>query len=261
MKLDVDTKQRISTGLSFILEFYKVLMGTFLIAFVPQSCDDHVCSITENIQNTDSLHLAGNICNLATFVAVLEFYRAELKRENWCIHYLDIDHDKPTNNLDDEIEAYPEFKTQMKSLNSYYLNTTYIAIFMLMINFALSSVAIGYDYVGTNTLTSLLSFFILVVTKVSSAYSVGKKSVLEEHALSAYLKTAKTYNTIDVDFRKDGIKIEELPDNEDSKTDNLSVSNDVISSDGNSNDESTSVASIEVVVPKNDEQQVVTTKA
>jgi hypothetical protein len=250
MKLDVDTKQRISTGLSFILEFYKVLMGTFLISFVPQSCDDHVCTITENIQNTDTLHLAGNICNLATFVSVLEFYRAELNRENWCINYLDIDHDKPTNNLDDEIEAYPEFKSKMKSLNSYYLITTYVAIFMLMINFALSSVAIGYDYVGTNTLTSLLSFFILVVTKVSSAYSVGKKSVLEEHALSAYLKTAKTYNTIDIDFKKDGIEIEELPENRENETSNQEESREIISHDNNTVDKTLS-DNIEVVVSKN----------
>jgi hypothetical protein len=246
MKVDIDTKQRISTCMNFILEFYKVLMGTFLISFVPQSCDDHVCSITENIQNTEPLHLAGNICNLATFVAVLEFYRAELKRENWCIQYLDIDHEKPTNNLDEEIEGYPEIKTQMKSLNSYYLNTTYVAIFMLMINFAFSSVVIGYDYVGTNTLTSLLSFFILVVTKVTSAYSVGKKSVLEEHALSAYLNTAKTYNTIDVDFRKDSIKIEEISENDD----NQRESNDVITGDNTTNDEDIPVAGIEVVVPK-----------
>lgn len=217
MKLDIDTKQRISTGFSFVLEFYKILMGTFLIAFVPQSCGDHVCSLTENIQNTEPLHLASNITNLAAFISVLVFYHAELKRENWCIKYLDIDHDKPTNNLDTEIELYPEYKIQMKGLNEYYLNTTYVAIFMLILNFALSSVAIGYDYVGTNTLTSLISFFILVVTKVSNAYSVGRKSVIEEHALSAYLKTAKTYNTIDSDFKNDTIEVVEV-DNSDKNT-------------------------------------------
>lgn len=84
---------------------------------------------------------------------------------------------------------------------------------MLLCNFTLSTVIIGYDYAGINTLTSLLSFFILVVTKISNAYTIGKKSVVEEHALSAYLKTAKTYNTIDIDYNKDDIEVIEM-DNE-----------------------------------------------
>lgn len=249
MKLTVDNKQRISTGLNFILEFYKVLMGTFLISFVPQSCGDHVCSITENIYNTEPLHLAGNIMNLLTFICVLEFYRSELTRENWCIKYLDIDHDKPTNNLDDEIELYPEYKDKMKSLNTYYLQVTYAAIGMLMLNFVLSSVAIGYDYVGTNTLTSLISFFILVTTKVSSAYGVGRKSVDEEHALSAYLKTAKTYNTIDADYRKDSIKITEI-------TDEVENGNEENNKSDVDNDNVTDTA-IDVIVDENSNETTV----
>ena len=35
MKLDVDTKQRIMTWTYMMMEIYKVLMGTFLVIFVP----------------------------------------------------------------------------------------------------------------------------------------------------------------------------------------------------------------------------------
>lgn len=212
MKLEIDTKQRIRTGFNFILEFYKILMGTFLIAFVPQKCGEGVCTLRENIQNTEPLHLTGNIVNFATFMTVLVLYKCELQRENWCIEYLDIDHDKPTNNLDGEIEYYPEYKIRMKELNKNYLLSVYVSTSMLLCNFTLSSVVIGYDYAGINTLTSLLSFFILVVTKISNAYTIGKKSVVEEHALSAYLKTAKTYNTIDIDYKKDDIEVIEMDD-------------------------------------------------
>ena len=44
-----------------------------------------------------------------------------MKRENWCIKYLDIDLTKPNNYLDDEIEAYPKYKKQMNLLNKSYL--------------------------------------------------------------------------------------------------------------------------------------------
>ena len=45
MKITTDTKQRVKTVLSMCLEFYKVLMGTFLVVFVPQQCDDKICTM------------------------------------------------------------------------------------------------------------------------------------------------------------------------------------------------------------------------
>ena len=231
MKLNVDNKQRIKTGLSFFLEFYKILMGTFLIAFVPQNCDGNVCSMMENIKNTNGLHFAANISNLTTFFAVLHFYYRELKRENWCITYLDIDVDKPNNYLDDQIEKYPIIKKNMRVLNKKYLQSTQIALALLIFNFVISGVSIGYDYVGTNTATTLVSFFMLVITKLNVAYGVGKKSVHDEHALSSYLKTYKTYNTIDTDFvlDDDKITIEEIKEEETEKTNEVSETSVVIS--------------------------------
>ena len=42
MKLDVDTKERIKVLLIFLLQSYKVSMGSMLVLFVPQLCDDGV---------------------------------------------------------------------------------------------------------------------------------------------------------------------------------------------------------------------------
>ena len=207
MKLDIDTKQRIITGLLFVLEFYKILMGTFLIAFVPQDCGDNVCTVTENIISGDFLKICSNIFNAITFLFVLNFYKTEIQRENWCITYLDIDESKPNDNLDSQIEGYPEIKKKMAKLNRNYLRDTYLALGFLGCNFILSSVSIGYDYIGTNTATSIISFLLLVVMKVAGALNVGKESVRDEHALSAYMKTYKTYNVIDNDYIKnDDIK-------------------------------------------------------
>ena len=214
MKLTVDNKQRVATGLQFILEFYKILMGTFLVAFVPQDCGGQVCTIMDNIHNTDTLHLSANICNTVTFFFVLHFYYKELRRENWCITYLDIDEEKPNNNLDHQIERYPIIKKEMSVLNKDYLRATYVALGSLIVNFILSGISISRDAIGTNSTTSIISFFILVATKLSTAYSVGKKSVYNEHALSAFLKTNKTYNCIDDDYEhkvsSSNVQIEEL---------------------------------------------------
>lgn len=202
MKLTVDNKQRIKTTLLFILEFYKILMGTFLIAFVPQSCGEEVCSISQNIKDGDLLHHIANGFNLLTFLFVVNFYKTEIQRENWCITYLDIDETKPNDYLDEQIERYPEIKQKMLKLNKTYLRDIYLALGFLITNFVLSGVSIGYNYVGTNTVTSIVSFLLLVTMKITSALNVGKESVNDDHALSSYLKTNKTYNVIDKDFIK-----------------------------------------------------------
>ena len=61
MKVTADTQQRIKTVLSMCLEFYKVLMGTFLVVFVPQQCNDQICSMSENFYNGSTLNYVGNI--------------------------------------------------------------------------------------------------------------------------------------------------------------------------------------------------------
>jgi len=210
MKLSIDSKQRITTTLLMFLEFYKILMATFLVLFVPQKCEYEVCTVTENFLKRDPVHFAALISNFITFVSVLNFYIVEIKRENWCIQYLDIDISKPNDYLDNEIEAYPKYKKQMNLLNKRYLKSMYISSTLLVINFGLSGAAVGFDYVGTNTVTTMLSFFLLLSSKLYSAYSTGTESVNKERALSAYMKTAKTYNTIDDDYRIADINTENI---------------------------------------------------
>jgi len=201
MKVDPDTKQRIVTTFSMCLEFYKVLMGTFLVIFVPQQCNDKICSMNENFFNGTTLNSMGNISNFITFTSIGTLYFIELKRENWCIQYLDIDDEKSTNNLDTEIEAYPKYKAEMARLNTHYIRSVYAALFMMFTNFIISGVTVYQSYAGTNSITTFLSFFMLVFMKLYSSWTVGALSIKNERANSAYMKEPKTYNTIDEDYR------------------------------------------------------------
>ena len=209
MKVDVDTKQRIMTAIFMILEFYKIVMGTFLVVFVPQKCDDKICTMTQNFFNTKLLNRAGNASNFVTFSSVLTLYVLEYQRENWCIKYLDIDDEKSTNNLDNEIEAYPKYKIKMNQLNKHYLWSVYVSTFLMIINFVISGFTVYQSYAGTNSITSFVSFFMLVTMKLYSALTVGRLSLKNERANSAYLKEPKTYNTIDADYRIENIQPDE----------------------------------------------------
>ena len=201
MKLDVDSKQRIMTTMYMMLEIYKVLMGTFLVIFVPQQCGNKICGSTENFFNGELINTIGNISNIATFTSIGSLYFIEMKRENWCIKYLDIDDNKSSNNLDTEIEKYPKYKIDMRSLNKTYLNCTYISLFMMVANFIISGFTVYQSYAGPNSITTFISFFMLVSLKLYNSWNVGSLSVKYERANSAYLREPKTYNTIDEDFR------------------------------------------------------------
>ena len=205
MKITTDTKQRIQSLFLFFLEFYKVLMGTYLVVFIPQDCGEHACSLSENIHFNDWKHAALLICNSVAFMVILSFYIIEMKREYWCIEYLDVDHDKPTSNLDDEIEHYPEIKNNMNRLNKHYYNATLASLFVVCANYVVSIIYILPNHYGSSTFTSLASFCILVVMKLYSAWNISYLSIHEEHAYSGYMKTAVTFNVIDENHAMDKV--------------------------------------------------------
>ena len=226
MKVDVDTKQRIMTAIFMILEFYKIVMGTFLVVFVPQKCDDKICTMTQNFFNSKLLNTVGNTSNFVTFTSVLTLYVLEYQRENWCIKYLDIDDEKSTNNLDNEIEAYPKYKLKMNQLNKHYVWSVYVSTFLMIINFVISGFTVYQSYAGTNSITSFISFFMLVTMKLYSALTVGRLSLKNERANSAYLREPKTYNSIDADYRIENIQPpEQKIDNQTEDEEKLDTSN------------------------------------
>ena len=135
MQIGIDTKQRMQSLCLFFLEFYKVLMGTFLIVFIPQSCGEHTCALTENIFFNSLYHNLILLCNSIAFCVILSFYIIEMKREYWCIEYLDVDNNKSNNNLDEEIENYPTIKSQMITLNKHYYNVTIASLIIVIANY------------------------------------------------------------------------------------------------------------------------------
>lgn len=205
MKLDVDSKQRVAALAQAGLEFYKVSMGAFLVVFVPQTCDGKACSISDNVTRGDAERVTALASNAVTFLIVLCLYCVELWRENWCITYLDIDPDRPNSNLDTEIEAYPLIKLEMYRRNSLYMNAFRCASSAMVLNFAVSFVALSVHGTSLATILAMASYLLLVGGKLSTVHDVAKASLREERAFSAYLMTPKTYNTIDVDHRTDAV--------------------------------------------------------
>jgi hypothetical protein len=163
----------------------------------------------ENIYDNDTLHIAALSTNAATFALFLALYYTELKRENWCIRNLDMDDEKPADNLDDEIEAYPDLKVQMKNLNARYAGLQKVCSAIAIGNIGVSMADIGSHWAGAATVTPLLSYTLLVAMKLANVQNISSSSLKDERAYSAFMTGPRTYNTID-----DDVRVVELPDEE-----------------------------------------------
>ena len=91
--LDVDLVQRVKVAGIFLLQIYKVTTGTMLSLFIPQSCEDRICSLQENYENSEIYHQMTFYWNAFSMITFFAFYLVELRREEWAIKYLDIDND------------------------------------------------------------------------------------------------------------------------------------------------------------------------
>merc|ERR1711871_872996 len=95
---DQDFKQKMNVAITLVLEIYRVLMGAFLTLFVPQECDDHICSQSENYNRQDGLSKTGFSLNCITMFSFLVLYYIEVKRENKLITYLEVNRFEPRDN-------------------------------------------------------------------------------------------------------------------------------------------------------------------
>lgn len=207
--MDEDTQQRLKGGFTFMLEFYKICMGTFLTVFVPHQCyettpqgeQSTICTVSYNVYHGDDYHRRVIWFNLVSFVVFVSMYYMEVKRENWCINYLDIDYSKASDNLDDEIEEYPVFKYKMRQLNKNYDILVKACSVTQLFNIAISVADVGRSWAGSASFTPMLSYILLIASKLYTTYMVSTASLKSERAYSAYLTEPKTYNTIDKDHR------------------------------------------------------------
>ena len=208
--LDIDFIQRVKVGGIFCLQIYKILTGTLLTIFVPQSCerfsletnttDNNVCSLTENLNNSDIYHKKTLYWNIFTMTLFIGYYIIELKRENWSIQYLDIDNDKPDNSLKEIIKNEKELDKEMDKLNLYYYYLLCSTIFAYSVNIMLMIKILNDDYHSSSTISCFVSFVLLVLMKLYNSYIVAKESIKNDKMMSAYMSEFVSYNVLDKDY-------------------------------------------------------------
>jgi hypothetical protein len=197
---DQDFNQKMGVASTLLLEIYRVLMGAFLVMFVPQKCGDGSCSLTQNINRTGALSQITLACNALTMLSFLGLYFVEVKRENKLINYLDVNRFTPVDNesVGNSLEKLSTKKKQnILAYDGYYQKAGYASTAAFILNAIMSSIVIFSNYLDNKTLTVYFTNLLFMGMKVADVYSTvnTKKNIF----YSAYLKNKVQYNDVDPD--------------------------------------------------------------
>jgi hypothetical protein len=195
-----DFSQKTNVVTTLVLEIYRVLMGAFLIAFIPQKCDDHVCTLSENINRKDTMSVIAVTFNSITLLTFLILYFVEVKRENKLITYLEVNKFEP---LDNESvgtalkKLCPERKRTIWNYDRYYKKAGNFSSIAFILNAIISSIVVYGHYLDSKTVTVYLTNVLFMGTKVYDVYNTvnTKRNVF----YSAYLKNKVQFNDVDPD--------------------------------------------------------------
>ena len=195
---DQNFMQKISVIPIIMVELYRVMISSFLILFVPQKCDDHVCSYSENMSGGNQLYAAGLAFNFITMLSFFIMYIFEIKRENRLITYLEVNKSVASDNdsVQKLLEGLPEEKrNSIWFLDKYYQKFGYISIGCFVTNSTLSGIVIYQYYLDTQTTTAFITNIIVMLSKLSEVYSTvnTEKNIF----YSAYLKGKVQFNDVD----------------------------------------------------------------
>jgi cytochrome b subunit of formate dehydrogenase len=195
-----DNNQKINVTISVALELYRLLVSSLLILFVPQDCDGHLCTLTENMESNSQIYTTGLFFNFATMFVFLVMYTLEVKRENRLITYLDVNKSIACDNtsVGEVLQKLPsEKQNSILVLDMYYQKAAYVAMCSFVINSIISGIVVYQYSLGNQTTTTIITNILFMVSKLSDVYLTvnTEKNVF----YSAYLKGKIQYNDVDPD--------------------------------------------------------------
>ena len=197
---DQDFMQKFNVSISFILELYRVLMGTMLIMFVPQKCGENMCGLTDNMFKSTPIYSANAGINIATLIAFVYLYVVEVRRENTLINYLDINKEFASDNdaVGEALLLLPDKKRHLVlNLDHRYQLASYVALFFFLANTIFSGYSVFHNYLDSKTTSVFITNVLFLAGKLIQTNALANTE--ENIFYSAYLTDRIQYNYVDPD--------------------------------------------------------------
>ena len=219
---DQDSKQKTSMILILLLEFYRVIMGSLLILFVPQMCEnEESCSIGDNLSKTsdNELVMGGFVINFLTLLSFITMYYYETTRELRIISYLEMNPSKARDNesVGEALEHLSKKRRDaLLKIDKCYCTSGYVALGTFIVNSAVSGIVVFNHMLDGKTGTVFLTNVLFMGSKLGNMYSIisTEKNIF----YSAYLTRKVQYNDVDPDKYIEDVKEDVKEDvNEDVK--------------------------------------------
>lgn len=195
--------QRYQAISNILIELFRVITCSLMIIFVPQKCDDHLCTFEETTQFEFDLKGIGLSINFITLFLFVLMYLVEIWRENRLIKYLDVNPNLPNDSeyIANIMEILPhDKKEKILHGNKYYMYISYTTILVYLINAIISGIIINKSYLSNQTYATYITYVIFMINKLTNAYGVVNAD--DNVFYSAYLKTNIQFNDIDRNYKK-----------------------------------------------------------
>jgi hypothetical protein len=124
------------------------------------------------------------------------------RRLRRCIQSFDLDPTLPNDNLEEEVQLYPEIASKMQRINRHSWRLAVVITLALALNFILSAVHTLRDYSeGKSSAMALLSYTLLLAPRVLGWLLNAYRAYFRNEPVSFFIKTPALPNTIDADWK------------------------------------------------------------
>eukprot|EP00762_Andalucia_godoyi_P006142 ANDGO_00346.mRNA.1 hypothetical protein len=200
-QLSNDFKEVLESVFHATLSIYKILMGTLLAVWVPQSCPENnggTCEIDQQFTDLTPYNVLALVFNFVALAFVIIFRSLLLLRERFLISHFDQDASKPDNFFQEVLAIYPTVQRglHVQNMRCYWMNAIAIAVVILNVVLSLALVVVYWDSYRTGTVFT--TYVILIGELIWSSFTVLRNPALS--TCSAMRSAPVLHNVLDVDL-------------------------------------------------------------
>jgi hypothetical protein len=188
-----DRQQRVIVTYEFFLELYRIIIGTCLITFVPQTCGDQICRMMQNLFIGKYLYDIAFYMNIFTLCCFMVLYVIEMVRENYLIQYLEVNQTLPFDNFSvGEVIQKLDIKKKelILKIDHYHVCSGYFCMFFFMVNTLFSGSVIFIFSFNNKTITGFITNILFLMIKLRRIYIMvhSDKNIFYSAFMSQFLQ-------------------------------------------------------------------------